>query len=68
MPAIRYYTVIQTREVQVSANSPLEAATLADRVFSGTKYPEDQINVRGQIEEMKIVVIDERSLSDRDEV
>lgn len=46
MPEIRYYTVTETREAKVSANNPTDAALLADRVFSGTKKPGDQISVQ----------------------
>lgn len=33
MPEIRYYTVTQERQVKVSANSPVDAARIADAVF-----------------------------------
>lgn len=33
MPEIRYYTVTQEREVKITANNPLEAATIADAAF-----------------------------------
>lgn len=46
MPAIHYYTVRQTREVKVSATEPGYALSLAERVFSGTKKPDDQLNIR----------------------
>jgi len=59
MPALRRYTVEQVREVQVSATSPTEAADLANRVFSGTKKPEDQINVRGDIRETSVTIREE---------
>jgi hypothetical protein len=35
MPEIRYYTVTQTREVKVWANSPADAALVADGKFNG---------------------------------
>lgn len=35
MPDIRYYTVTQTREVKISASSPLEAAEIGDAAFNG---------------------------------
>lgn len=35
MPEIRYYTVTQEREVKVWANSPVDAARIADATFSG---------------------------------
>lgn len=43
MPEIRYYTVRQEREVKVQANSPVEAAQIAQRAFDGETYalPED---------------------------
>ena len=56
MPEIRYYTVTQEREVKVSANSPIDAANLAQRIFSDTKKPEDQINIVQPIRERSIDV------------
>lgn len=35
MPAIRYYTVTQEREVKVSASSTIDAARIADAIFKG---------------------------------
>lgn len=35
MPETRYYTVRQEREVKVWANSPVDAAVVADAAFSG---------------------------------
>lgn len=46
MPEIRYYEVVQERSIKISANNETDAAVLADRVFSGTKKPEDQINIQ----------------------
>lgn len=57
MPEIRYYTVTQEREVKISANSPIDAANLADRIFSDTKLPEDQINI---LQPIRIRAIDVR--------
>jgi hypothetical protein len=54
MPKIRYYTVTQTREVKVSADSPTEATILADRLFRGIKKPEDQLHVQSAIVEIEI--------------
>lgn len=45
MPALRYFTVIQSRRVKVSATNILDAASLANRVLNGEKEPQDQINV-----------------------
>lgn len=41
MPEIRYYTVTQEREVKVWANSPVDAAVIADGKFNG--YTPSQI-------------------------
>jgi hypothetical protein len=43
MPEIRYYTVTQEREVKVSANSPVEAAQIADAAFKGEIQPDDLV-------------------------
>jgi len=59
MPAIRYFTVEQTREVRVSASTPTEAALLADRVFSGTKEDKDRLNVRSKVMETNLTVREE---------
>lgn len=56
MPEIRYYTVTQEREVKVAANSPIDAINLAERIFSNTKRPEDQINIITPIRERAIDV------------
>jgi hypothetical protein len=57
MPEIRYYTVTQEREVKVSAPSPIEAAQLADRIFSNTeKQPDDKINTLTPIRERTLDV------------
>jgi hypothetical protein len=56
MPEIRYYIVTQKREVKVSASTPLDASILADRVFSGTKKPEDQIDILSPVIERVIEV------------
>jgi hypothetical protein len=34
MPEVRYYTVSQERELKVWANSPIEAAEIADSAFN----------------------------------
>lgn len=39
MPEIRYYTVTQEREVKVWANSPVDAAVVADAKFNGYAKP-----------------------------
>lgn len=41
MPELRYYTVTQEREVKVSANSPIEAAQIADAAFKGVIQKDD---------------------------
>jgi hypothetical protein len=46
MSAIRYYIVTQEREIKISANNSTDAAALAERVFSATKKPEDQLRVQ----------------------
>lgn len=38
MPETRYYTVTQEREVKVWANSPVEAAQVADRAFKDNSF------------------------------
>lgn len=48
MPELRYYTVTQEREVKVSASSPIQAACIADDVFSG-RVPEDDVSVKPNI-------------------
>lgn len=48
MPEIRYYTVTQEREVKVTANSPLEAAQIADAAFKGEISVGDLTNVHIQ--------------------
>lgn len=42
MPELRYYTVTQEREVKVSANTPIEAAEIANVIFNGTIQEGDQ--------------------------
>jgi hypothetical protein len=61
LPELRYYTVTQEREVKVSANSPIDAAVLANRVFTDTKHPEDQINVQTPIRERGLTVREDYS-------
>lgn len=56
MPEIRYYTVVQEREVKVSATNPIDAALLASRVFASTKKATDQINVLTPIRERALNV------------
>lgn len=56
MPPLRNYTVTQEREVKVTATNLLDAAALADRIFSNTKTPEDQINISGTIRERNMIV------------
>jgi hypothetical protein len=41
MPEVRYYTVSQRREVKVWANSPIEAAQIADAAFRGEVQQDD---------------------------
>lgn len=60
MPEIHYYTVTQEREVKVSATNPTDAVVLAQRVFSKTKKPEDQINVQMWPRETYISVREDR--------
>lgn len=42
MPAIRYFTVTQEREIKISASSPIEAAQIADAAFKGNIQEGDQ--------------------------
>lgn len=42
MPEIRYYTVTQEREVKLWANSPIEAAQIANAVFQDKIQEGDQ--------------------------
>lgn len=56
MPELRYYIVTQEREVKVSATNPTDAAILANRVLSGTKNPEDRINVQIWPREISVIV------------
>lgn len=41
MPEMRNYTVTQERTVKLWANSPVEAAWLADAEFKGKELPKD---------------------------
>jgi hypothetical protein len=56
VPELQYFTVTQEREVKVAATSPINAAALADRVFSGTTNPEDKINVISPVRECNMLV------------
>jgi hypothetical protein len=60
MPARRYFIVTQTREVKVSADKPVNAFLLAERIFSGTKKSEDQLNIHSEIIEYDLHVREER--------
>lgn len=59
MPEIRYYTVRQTREVKVSAEHPLAAASLAQGCFDNKIKEGDtfsKINIVGAVRERSIEV------------
>lgn len=56
MSPLRDYRVIQEREVKISATSPANAAALSERIFSGTKTPEDQINIISPVREISLDV------------
>lgn len=59
MPEIRHFTVSQTREVKISASSPIEAAGLADKVFTGettTSTPGDTTKVETPIRDRDLSV------------
>lgn len=43
MPIDRYYTVTEEREVKICASTPIEAATLADKVFRDVAVISDQV-------------------------
>lgn len=60
MPEIRYFTIIEEREVQVSGSNAIEAMALGDRVLSGTQKPEDQINIRMTPRQTHLSVREER--------
>jgi hypothetical protein len=60
MPELRYYTIVQEREVKVSATKPIDALVLADRVLSGTMKPEDQINVQQRPRELSLNIREDR--------
>lgn len=60
MPELRYYTVIQIREVKVSATNPTDAAILATRVLSSTMKPEDQIDIQQHPREISLKINEER--------
>ena len=58
MPEVRYYTVTQEREVKVWANSPIEAAEIADAAFNN-KVEKDSVeapHVRSPVRERSIDV------------
>jgi hypothetical protein len=61
LPELRYYTVTQEREVKVSADNPVHAAVLANRIFTNTKYPEDQLNILAPIRERALTVREDYS-------
>jgi hypothetical protein len=56
MPEIRYYTVSQEREVKVWANSPIDAAQIADGEFSGYKPSQVEGGVTSPIRVRDLVV------------
>lgn len=59
MPEIRYYTVTQEREVKVWANSPIEAAQVADAAFNDRIQEGDQSaapHIRSPVRERSIDV------------
>ena len=60
MPEIRYYEVIQERQIRISANSPADAAARAERVFSNTELPEDRIEVQQKPREIYLSVREDR--------
>lgn len=60
MPDIRYYTVTQEREVKVQANSPIDAAMIANAEFTG--HP-----IREEVEGALIKPIRDRDLIIRED-
>lgn len=46
MPEQRYYTVTQEREVKIAAESPIEAAKVADLVMGGAAITSDKTSAR----------------------
>lgn len=56
MPAIRYFTVTEEREVQVSATNSVDAIALALRVLSGTRKPEDQLDIQSAPRQVQLSV------------
>lgn len=58
MPEIRYYTVTQEREVKVWAESPIEAAQLANAAFQNEIKKGDvaETHIRGPVRDMDLVV------------
>lgn len=57
MPEIRYYTVIQERELKVCAPGPAEAASLANKVFRDEAVTSgDGINVLKPVREISLNV------------
>lgn len=59
MPEIRYYLVTQERQVRVSATNSTDAMVLANRVFSDTKKPEDQIDIQEEPRETSLNIREE---------
>lgn len=56
MPELIYFRVTEVREAKISATNMSDAAALAERVFSGTKKPEDQINVQSYPRVIELVI------------
>jgi hypothetical protein len=59
MPEIRYYTVTQTREIRVSATSPINAGLLAERLFASSSKRlkvADKVNVLSPVRERSLEV------------
>lgn len=60
MPEVRYYTVQQTREVKVWANSPSDAAQVAENKFNGFSSTNIEGAATNEVRDIDLLVREDR--------
>lgn len=60
MPPIRYWEVIQTRTVKISAPTPESAALVASRAFDGTNVADSVGRIQSDVRVVEVVVREDR--------
>jgi hypothetical protein len=56
MPAMRYWEVIQTRKVRVSAPTPASATLISEKAFSDSNIADSVGSIQSEVRIIEVIV------------